>query len=263
MGSVPSKPTDPTVTPQVIAAGYSRTGTMSMAKALETLLGGTVLHSGNALYGREDEYAQHWVKVLRARKDKPKLLKLLREATVGYVAITDAPAVLFVPELVELYPDAKVIVVDRDTEQWWASMQPLLKSTGGVPNWVLKQLLLPCFTWRWIPHWLPEMKALTKETHGAELTKDLKDKHNAIVRASVPRKYLLEMQTTDGWAPLCTFLKKPVPSEPFPQENDAEAFDAAVKNMFTMALMTWAMYIIGYGGGLVGIFIWLKSSGRI
>ena len=54
MGGVPSKPTNPEVIPQVIAAGYSRTGTMSMAKALEKLLDGPVLHGGNALYGRED-----------------------------------------------------------------------------------------------------------------------------------------------------------------------------------------------------------------
>jgi hypothetical protein len=27
-----------------------------------------------------------------------------------------------------------------------------------------------------------------------------------------------------GWAPLCAFLDKPVPAEPFPRTNDREEF---------------------------------------
>jgi chloramphenicol 3-O-phosphotransferase len=38
----------------VIGAGYSRTGTLSMALALEKLLDGPVMHGGSQLLGRED-----------------------------------------------------------------------------------------------------------------------------------------------------------------------------------------------------------------
>ncbi|UKZ70855.1 uncharacterized protein TrAtP1_011824 [Trichoderma atroviride] len=48
MGGVPSIPTDKSRTVQVISAGYSRTGTVSMALALEKLLDGPVMHGGNA-----------------------------------------------------------------------------------------------------------------------------------------------------------------------------------------------------------------------
>lgn len=54
MGGVPSLPTDRTQRIQVIGAGYSRTGTLSMCMALETLLGGPVMHGGTHLFGRED-----------------------------------------------------------------------------------------------------------------------------------------------------------------------------------------------------------------
>lgn len=54
MGGVPSIPTDRSRTVQVIGAGYSRTGTVSMALALEKLLGGPVMHGGTQLFGRED-----------------------------------------------------------------------------------------------------------------------------------------------------------------------------------------------------------------
>ena len=54
MGGVPSIPTDPTRSLKIIGAGYSRTGTLSMALALEKLLDGPVMHGGSQLLGRED-----------------------------------------------------------------------------------------------------------------------------------------------------------------------------------------------------------------
>lgn len=54
MGGVPSVPTDPNRTLQVIGAGFARTGTVSMALALEKLLDGPVCHGGTQLLGRED-----------------------------------------------------------------------------------------------------------------------------------------------------------------------------------------------------------------
>lgn len=54
MGGVPSVPQDRSRTLKVIGAGYSRTGTLSMALALERLLDGPVMHGGSQLLGRED-----------------------------------------------------------------------------------------------------------------------------------------------------------------------------------------------------------------
>lgn len=49
-----SVPIDRTRSLKVIGAGYSRTGTLSMAIALEQLLDGPVMHGGSQLLGRED-----------------------------------------------------------------------------------------------------------------------------------------------------------------------------------------------------------------
>ena len=54
MGGVPSIPTDPSRKLQVIGAGYSRTGTVTMQLALEKLLEGPVLHGGTQILTRED-----------------------------------------------------------------------------------------------------------------------------------------------------------------------------------------------------------------
>ena len=49
-----SIPADPSRTLKVIGAGYSRTGTVSFAMALQTLLKGPVCHSGTAGLVREE-----------------------------------------------------------------------------------------------------------------------------------------------------------------------------------------------------------------
>lgn len=42
-----------------------------------------------------------------------------------------------------------------------------------------------------------------------------------MIRGLVPKERLLEWTVEDGWEPLCEFLGKPVPDEPFPHENAA------------------------------------------
>lgn len=54
MGGVASIPTDPSKKVQVISAGYSRTGTVSMSLALEKLVDGPVLHGGTQILVRDD-----------------------------------------------------------------------------------------------------------------------------------------------------------------------------------------------------------------
>lgn len=61
MGGVPSVPRDKTPQLQVIAAGYSRTGTSSVSLALEQLLQGPVFHGGNQLFQREDGNYSHFL----------------------------------------------------------------------------------------------------------------------------------------------------------------------------------------------------------
>lgn len=41
--------------------------------------------------------------------------------------MTDPPAVDFVPELLELYPDAKAVLVTRDRDRWWESFGKALE----------------------------------------------------------------------------------------------------------------------------------------
>ncbi|EHK20088.1 uncharacterized protein TRIVIDRAFT_155537 [Trichoderma virens Gv29-8] len=260
MGGVPSIPTDRTRTVQVIGAGYSRTGTVSMALALEKLLGGPVMHGGTQLFGREDAYVKLWCDVFANRNNKPVLMKLLREATAGFVAVTDAPATAFIAELVELYPDAKVVLVTRDPDRWYNSMQTLIK--GGIGSMsVLKVILWPCPGWRWAPRWLKHLEKTRCSFHAVMLIfSDSILIHNEWVRNTVPKERLLTMELKEGWEPLAKFLDKPVPDEPFPHANDGEAMEKFAKGVFRTAILIW----LGILGGTsllawVGVGAWRRS----
>jgi hypothetical protein len=79
-----------------------------------------------------------WTEVFAARHDKPRLMPLLKKATQGFVAITDAPGNCFVAELLELYPEAEVVCVQRNREKWWKSWQSVSNAAGaGFLSWFL------------------------------------------------------------------------------------------------------------------------------
>jgi hypothetical protein len=105
MGGVASIPTDERDV-QVISAAYSRTGTVSMSLALDKILEGPILHGGNQILTRDDEYCRTWIKAYEARNagDTELSLKLVRKATRGFVGTADLPAADFIPEMMEIYP---------------------------------------------------------------------------------------------------------------------------------------------------------------
>jgi hypothetical protein len=146
MGGKPSKP-DPSRSMEVISAGYGRTGTESMQLALERLLEGPVQHGGTNAINRTDgkchiphepvprycmyarpaivtihaapllittliwtEFSWWGIQALQAQAagDKELTKSYLRKMMAGYVAGTDFPTCVFVEELMEIYPNAKV-----------------------------------------------------------------------------------------------------------------------------------------------------------
>lgn len=80
--------------------------------------------------------------------DKTTLLRLLRELTAGFVAVTDMPPLDFIPELMEIYPEAKVVLTTRDPYRWLESIKPVAASSSQA--W-LPFLMWPIPGWRWFP----------------------------------------------------------------------------------------------------------------
>jgi hypothetical protein len=99
---------------KLIGAGLPRTATLSQKIALESLGLRPCYHMVNVL--ADLELASDWRKVLDGELP-------LTEVLDGYEATVDWPGSFFYPELIELYPDAKVLLSVRDDEAWARSMQ--------------------------------------------------------------------------------------------------------------------------------------------
>ena len=144
MGQAASTP-KPGTKFQVIGAGLSRTGTASFSRALEVLLDGPIFHGGTQTTLGPEIEIKTWIKILSlwpAHDDETRhrIQSLMADRLNGYAAATDAPASGLVPELMELYPDAKVIYTVRDPIAWEKSMASI---SSASTMWFLRFVLFP------------------------------------------------------------------------------------------------------------------------
>ncbi len=78
-----------------------------------------------------------------------------------------------------------------------------------------------------------------------------------MVRAMVPKERFMIMDIKDGWAPLCEFLGKPIPDEPFPRVNDADAVDKLGVSIMKKTALVWLGILSATGAvGFAGWWLW-------
>lgn len=70
----------------------------------------------------------------------------------------------------------------------------------------------------------------------------------------VPKQRLLVMDIKDGWKPLCKFPGQPVPDEPFPRVNEAEAVAKLGRGLMIKFLLIWVGII-----GAASVSFWITS----
>jgi len=141
----------------------------------------------------------------------------------GFSAAVDWPASAFWPELSAVFPEAIIVLSERDSEKWWASARDTI-----FPR------ILDEPTTEERKEWIAMIHSLL----GTRFTMDLQNKeaciaafeaHNANVRKTAPAERLVVWQASDGWGPLCQGLGLPIPDEPFPVANTKEEFLERVK----------------------------------
>lgn len=74
-----------------------------------------------------------------------------------------------------------------------------------------------------------------------------------MIRGLVPKERLLEWTVEDGWEPLCEFLGKPVPDEPFPHTNTVAGFEGQVDRIARNYIMDAVKTVVGISAISVGI----------
>jgi hypothetical protein len=98
----------------LIGAGFGRTGTTSTMAALEQLGFGKLHHMQevfkNLAFGI-------WGRISDASSTEERRA-LLREALTGYRSSIDFPSSYYYQDLMEMYPDAKVLLTTRSAESW-------------------------------------------------------------------------------------------------------------------------------------------------
>lgn len=199
------------MTLEVIGTGYPRTGTASLKLALEELGFGPCHHMREIMMYPAS--AALWVEAA-AEPDKADWNKVL----AGYRATTDAPSCSFWRELVDFFPNARVIHSVRDPEEWFESTQ----TTVFGPQWVERTMSLP-------------IREFFEQAVYGEFGDRLHDRDFMLaqfarrtdeIMATVAEERLLVFEAREGWEPLCKFLGVPVPDTPYPKVNTREEMAA-------------------------------------
>lgn len=145
-------------------------------------------------------------------------------------------------QLLQYYPDAKVILTVRDPQAWYESALNTIYQVvePQTEQKFFKSLKLPDS---------PKTRDLERvfrlveqELWQSDFQGKFADKQYAIkvfnqhieeVKQNVPSKRLLVYQITEGWESLCRFLDVPVPNQIFPRLNERATFKQRVRQLLS------------------------------
>ena len=219
---------------KVIGAGFGRTGTTSLKAALE-ILGFEKCHHMTEVI--RNDRGLHWHKKLQGDAIS------WEEIFTGYQAAVDWPSATWWKELCDYYPDARVILTVRDPDRWYKSItESIYPLAHLMPPWLwLFNRNLRGFLK--IARRIPWENTFQGRIEDAAYAKQVFEEHNKTVQATIEPERLLIYEVTQGWEPLCQFLKVPVPADtPFPRVNETRDFKKAIAAMKVVRLVP---YIIG------------------
>ncbi|KAK9709244.1 hypothetical protein K7432_009162 [Basidiobolus ranarum] len=213
---------------QIIGAGYCRTGTMSTKTALDKL-GYNTHHMFEVMKNMETQ-GPLWLDVVAGKPDWDKIFE-------NYSASVDCPSFWWYKELSQKYPDAKIVLTVRDPEKWYQScyntIYQLYKCSTLICdaddlNQTHKLITTLANEVIWGPTGCFQGRFKDKEWTINQFKQHIEE-----VKRTIPADKLLVFEVKEGWEPLCKFLGKPVPDEPFPHVNDTNEMKERLKQRLT------------------------------
>ena len=209
---------------KIIGAGLPRTATTTQWLALRQL--------GLRTYHMKDMMAdmKRGVELWRRAYNGEQIWD---EVFDGYEATVDWPAAFHWRELMEYYPDAKVLLSVRDPDKWARSMCDTIVQIYFGDSFMravcqARYRIDP--VWRaWMDLnidtcWKGPRGALANTFGEPSALAEAMVRWNEEVKATVPPERLIVWEPKDGWEPLCEALGVPVPDEPLPHAFDTETF---------------------------------------
>jgi hypothetical protein len=214
---------------KLIGAGLPRTATTTQMFALEQLGLGPCYHMRDLLADLEGGLPL-WE---AAAAGEPQWEQIFGNAR----STVDWPSARYYRDLIEYYPDAKVLLSVREPEEWVNSMRETVWGIfhpGRVIHHVSEARARIDPLWgRFIDlmngmNWDERTGVLAGETHTDEGLAAVMERWNDEVKATVPEERLLVWHPREGWEPLCEFVGAEVPGEPLPRLNDTAAFQEGI-----------------------------------
>ena len=194
---------------KVICAGAGKTGTKSIAKALR--------HLGFEVFDFEEQtldFLDHWVDVFQ-NGTKPDVKRVYQNADV----CVDTPGNFFFEEILEAFPDCKVILSVREEDSWVESAVRQLNSLYAFRSKIVSMLSPTAKKMDYVLDSFLNAAIGTFNTKSTYVIRKRYRIHNHRVKSIVPADKLLVYSVKEGWKPLCDFLECEVPAIAFPHEN--------------------------------------------
>jgi Sulfotransferase domain len=210
---------------RLIGAGLPRTATTTQMFALERLGFGPCYHMRDLLADL-DGGLPLWEHAAAGTADWGQIFGDARSTV-------DWPSARYYRELMDQYPEAKVLLSVRDPEAWVRSMR---ETVWGIfhgdtvlhhvcearasldPPWRRYLALMRRMTWD------QRTGALAGDTFSDRGLGAVMNDWNDAVKGTVAPERLLVWDPCEGWEPLCEFLEVDVPAEELPRLNDTLSF---------------------------------------
>eukprot|EP01084_Bolivina_argentea_P108001 193034_1 len=267
----------------IIGAGFCRTGTSSLQIALAKL-GFKCYHMREIYKDKTGFDMSEWYKIGKMKYDlkiKHKVQsfevnddnwnlcgidyewkQIFERKNNIYNGILDTPGNAFYVEYMKYYKNYKVILSERDNgEQWYKSVLiniwpmviineqswffKLLSWYAGAKPFIGTLFVNYCI---W---WLIFDKKFQTDKQG---TIQKYNQWNDAVKKYVPKETLLVFNVKQGWKPLCKFLNKQIPNEPFPRSNESKSMQKIIKTMRIVQVSTDGLLVVAVG--IISYFVY-------
>ena len=160
------------------------------------------------------DFLDHWVDVFQ-NGSKPDAKRVYQFVDV----CVDGPGNFFFEEILEAFPDCKVILSVREEDSWLESLVRQVDALYALRSKIVS-MLSP--TARKMEYFLDSLLNAALGTFNSNSTYVFRMRyriHNHRVKSIVSADKLLVYNVKEGWKPLCDFLECDVPTIAFPHEN--------------------------------------------
>ena len=224
---------------RIIGVGFGRTGTLSLQYALNEL-GFPCYHMFEVLENKKNKsHLDFWNRVANSPVGQQHNWE---KVFANYTATVDNPGCCVWRELVQTYPDAKVILTlhPKGPETWYESTYQTIYMSQY--KWQFKVLNLVPLVRKMnnMTSKLIWQRSHKNTMHNKQAAIARYNEHIEEVTKTIEQEKLLIFTVDQSWGPLCNFLGVAIPNKPFPNKNDREQIKKTISKINRIA---WLMMV--------------------